>query len=29
MHKILDINGDLIFYSDGYKIFTTQNYKAN
>ena len=24
-----DINGHLIFYSDGYKIFTTQNYKAN
>lgn len=22
-----DLNGDLIFYSDGYKIFTTKNYK--
>ena len=22
-----DINGDLVFYSDGYKIFTTKNYK--
>ena len=22
-----DVNGDLIFYSDGYKIFTTKNYK--
>ena len=22
-----DINGDLVFYSDGYKIFTTKKYK--
>lgn len=22
-----DLNGDLVFYSDGYKIFTTKNYK--
>lgn len=22
-----DVNGDLVFYSDGYKIFTTKNYK--
>ena len=22
-----DLNGDLIFYSDGYKIFTTKKYK--